>query len=113
MIVVADGPRWTVSEVARRLEGTSGFVRDFLASYWNPSAGLVGEFEIRCTSPKVDPDINIKANGEYVGAFASKLGPKVMHLCFTADPVYNSWACSTVNPSTGLVERSFLQLNAD
>lgn len=114
LIVLANGPDWKVTEVARNVESrTGGFVRDFLSDYWNPRTGFTGSFAIRCTSPKTDPDIKIEANGEFIGAFASLLGPKDMHLCFPADTAYNSWTCSTVNPSTRLIEPSFLQLNAD
>jgi hypothetical protein len=111
-VVVADGPGWKVTVLQRRLEAKHA-AGDVLFPYWDPRQGYTGKLEIRCTSPKADPDIGIDANGEFLGTFAAKLPREVRHLCFTADDVYNSWGCWTVNAATGAVEPSFLQLNAD
>lgn len=113
VIALAEGSGWKVVELRRRLEGKHA-AGDFLGVYWRPTTGYTGGVRIRCASPKDDPDdIGVGANGEFLGTFASKLPREVRHLCFTADDVYNSWACWTVNPGTGAVEPSFLQLNAD
>lgn len=99
-------------ELPKAVSYSRGGASDFLADYWTPN-GYTGNFEIRCTSPKSDKDISEKANGEFVAKYAAAFKEDVKHLCFSADPVYNSWNCFTVNPSTSTPENSFVQMNAD
>lgn len=107
------GKGWRLFQVPREISNSKGMDGNFL-SEWKTSEGkLKGVYEIRCTSPYADKDIQIQANGEFVGEFAQGVAPEVRHLCFQASQTYNNWACYTMSAVTERPELSFVQLNAD
>ena len=112
VIVYKKGIQLKLFTVPKRVEYSKGSMADFLADYWT-TKGFAQGFEIHCTNPKTDKNIKLEANGRFTGKFAAKLGPSAKHLCFSADPTYNSWNCYTLNPANSMPESSFVQMNAD
>ena len=103
--------KWNVNEVNRRIENGKGFDDNFLKDFWT-SNRFKKEYEIRCTTPATDVDINTKANGEYSRGFR-KINASARHLCFQASLQYNSWVCVTFDKAVDNTRISFVQLNAD
>jgi hypothetical protein len=103
--------KWNVNEVNRRIENSKGFDDNFLKDFWT-SKGFNKDYEIRCTTPATDVDINTKANGEYSRGFR-KINASARHLCFQASLQYNSWVCVTFDKAVDNTRISFVQLNAD
>lgn len=48
---------WKVNEVDRRIESSKGLDDNFLKDFWT-SKGFEKEYQIRCTTPATDADIN-------------------------------------------------------
>jgi len=103
---------WKVNEVDRGIENSTGFDRNFLRDFWTSRGFKKSYFEIRCTTPATDSDINTKAGGEYSKGFTKK-DASIRHLCFKATVPYNSWVCLTFDKAVDNTRISFVQLNAD
>src|SRR5262249_53883285 len=87
------GSKWNVNEGNRRIQNSKGRDDNFLVDFWT-SKGFAKDYQLRCTTPGTDVDINTKANGEYSRGFTKK-DASTRHLCFQASLQYNSWVCVT------------------
>jgi hypothetical protein len=108
------GGNWEVSELPLRAEGRIGFVNNFLGYFWTDDEGFSKEFRLLCTRiPNGEEYISVKAHGEFVGQFKKVKDPKINHLCFHADDIYNSWVCFSLAPNESSPKISYVQFNAD
>ncbi len=103
--------KWRLFEVPASVSNSKGVANNILSGFFGKK-GLEEKYQIRCTTPATDVDINTQANGEYSKEF-EKIDASTLHLCYQADAVYNSWACLTYDKATDDIKISFVQLNAD
>lgn len=106
-----DKSKWRIYELSNHVSNSKGNTNNFLADFWS-KAGFKGPYQIRCTTPATDVDINTQANGEYSKEF-TKIDASLLHLCYQASRPYNNWACLTYDNAGDTVKISFIQLNAD
>jgi hypothetical protein len=105
-----DKGKWKVFEAGTHISNSKGGGL-FLSDFWKKGS-FAGPYQIRCTTPATDVDINTQANGEYSKEFPA-IEASTLHLCYQASSVYNNWACFTHDAKADDVKISFVQLNAD
>jgi hypothetical protein len=110
-LIVYKKSDWRLLSLPHRIQYATGGDADFLSDFWS-AKGFEGGFEVRCTTPKTDKDINTKAHGVFE-SFAAALPANTRHLCFAASASYNSWNCFTYNDAKSAPETSFVQMNGD
>jgi len=109
IIAVYSANAWVVSDMPKTVEYDRGAMWDFLNDF--DSAEARKQLEVRCINPKINAEINTRANGAFIKHRGEQNSAK--HLCFPASDVYSSWVCYWTKLNGTKPELSFVQFNAD